>query len=246
MKKVISIKLLPTTEQAESLKKTTALFKDVCNFLSEKAFESKKYNKVILHRLCYQLCKEKFPAFSSQLIVRAIGVVCDSYRLQQKEQTNFTRSTAVYDARILTWRENEASIWTVAGRFHIPIEVWNMDLFNLPKGQSDLICKNNKWFLQTAVTTPEALKIEPIKWLGVDLGIVNLAVTSDGEIFSGEKTANTSRGCSACGYIDKANRKNQSDFVCLKCGFALNADFNAALNISNRAAVNQPIVLSRL
>jgi transposase len=58
--------------------------------------------------------------------------------------------------------------------------------------------------------------------------------------------ANTSRGCSACGYIDKANRKNQSDFVCLKCGFELNADYNAAINISNRAAVNQPIVWSKM
>jgi IS605 OrfB family transposase len=357
MKKVISVKLLPTLEQAESLKKTTALFKDACNFLSEKAFESKKYNKVILHRLCYKLCKEKFPAFSSQLIVRAIGVVCDSYRLQQKEQTHFSRDTAVYDARILTWRENEASIWTVDGRFHIPIEVWNMELFNLPKGQSDLICKNGKWFLQTTVTTPEVPKIEPTKWLGVDLGVVNIAVTSDGEIFSGEKiekarvkyfkyrqrlqtrcsqssrrrlrkhghkearfraninhiiskkivskaegtsaccgialeklthinrratvkreqrnqrlswsfaqlrsyieykaavkgipvalvsAANTSRGCSACGYVDKANRKNQSDFVCLKCGFELNADYNAAINISRRAAVNQPIVWPKM
>lgn len=352
MKKVISVKLLPTPEQAESLKKTTCLFVEVCNFLSEKAFESKKYNKVILHRLCYQLCKTQFPNFSSQLIVRAIGVVCDSYRLQQKEQTHFTRNVAVYDARVLTWRPNEASIWTVDGRFHIPIEVWNMELFNLPKGESDLICKNGKWFLQTTVTTQEVPKIEPKQWLGVDLGVINLAVTSDGQVFSGEKiekarvkylkyrkrlqtrcsqssrrrlrkhghkearfrtnmnhviskkivskaegtsccgialeklthirrrttvrkeqrnqrlswsfaqlrsfieykaadkgipvlvvsAVNTSRGCSSCGYVDKGNRKNQSDFVCLKCGFETNADYNAALNISHRAAVNQPIV----
>jgi hypothetical protein len=41
----------------------------------------------------------------------------------------------------------------------------------------------------------------------------------------------TSRTCSACGYCDKKNRKTQSVFCCLCCGFATNADYNASLNI---------------
>jgi putative transposase len=47
---------------------------------------------------------------------------------------------------------------------------------------------------------------------------------------------NTSRTCSNCGHCEKANRKSQSQFLCLSCGLALNADFNAALNIKARAA----------
>ena len=35
---------------------------------------------------------------------------------------------------------------------------------------------------------------------------------------------NTSRTCSHCGYCDKGNRKSQDKFLCLKCGFELNAD----------------------
>jgi IS605 OrfB family transposase len=46
---------------------------------------------------------------------------------------------------------------------------------------------------------------------------------------------NTSRGCSACGYAAKGNRKTQREFVCLDCGFALHADLNAALNLRSRA-----------
>jgi putative transposase len=52
---------------------------------------------------------------------------------------------------------------------------------------------------------------------------------------------NTSRTCSQCGHCEKANRKSQASFVCQSCGFADNADRNAARNIS-RAAVMQPIV----
>jgi len=42
---------------------------------------------------------------------------------------------------------------------------------------------------------------------------------------------NTSRRCSKCGYIDKENRETQSRFICLKCGFKENADYNASQNI---------------
>lgn len=52
----------------------------------------------------------------------------------------------------------------------------------------------------------------------------------------------TSRTCSACGHCEKANRKTQDQFLCVACGYATNADVNAAINIS-RAVVNQPLVL---
>jgi putative transposase len=56
---------------------------------------------------------------------------------------------------------------------------------------------------------------------------------------------NTSRTCSACGHCERANRRSQESFLCQRCGFMLNADYNAAINISRtepyRAAVNRPM-----
>lgn len=46
--------------------------------------------------------------------------------------------------------------------------------------------------------------------------------------------AYTSQECSACGNIDSKNRKDQSTFVCRKCGHSQNADLNAAKVIRNR------------
>ncbi len=45
---------------------------------------------------------------------------------------------------------------------------------------------------------------------------------------------NTSRKCSECGYTDKRNRKSQAEFECRECGYSINADVNAAINISRR------------
>ena len=66
-------------------------------------------------------------------------------------------------------------------------------------------------------------------WAGVPVHLVN--------------PRNTSRTCSACGHCEKANRKSQESVLCQRCGFAVNADYNAAINISRKewAAVNRPL-----
>ena len=52
----------------------------------------------------------------------------------------------------------------------------------------------------------------------------------------------TSQACNQCGYTDKRNRPDQAHFRCGSCGHAAAADVNAACNIRDRAAVNQPMV----
>jgi IS605 OrfB family transposase len=51
---------------------------------------------------------------------------------------------------------------------------------------------------------------------------------------------NTSRTCPKCGSVDKANRKSQSLFSCVSCGFSAPADTVAAGIIAGRAVVNRP------
>jgi putative transposase len=45
----------------------------------------------------------------------------------------------------------------------------------------------------------------------------------------------SSQECSQCGYVAAENRRSQAEFVCVQCGFALNADWNAARVIEKRA-----------
>jgi putative transposase len=51
------------------------------------------------------------------------------------------------------------------------------------------------------------------------------------------KPALTSQRCSACGEVDRGSRESQAVFRCTACGFACNADVNAALNIAAGHAV---------
>ncbi len=51
------------------------------------------------------------------------------------------------------------------------------------------------------------------------------------------RPAFTSQRCSACGHVDPESRESQARFVCTACGFAGNADVNAAINIAAGHAV---------
>lgn len=50
--------------------------------------------------------------------------------------------------------------------------------------------------------------------------------------------AYTSQRCPACGHVARDNRESQAVFLCTACGYAVNADVNAARNIAAGHAVN--------
>jgi IS605 OrfB family transposase len=46
--------------------------------------------------------------------------------------------------------------------------------------------------------------------------------------------AYTSQRCSSCGFTHENNRRSKHQFVCQKCGYELNADYNASKNIARK------------
>jgi putative transposase len=261
-----------------------------------------------------------------------------------------------FDARCLSWqipeavgvREATVSIWTTAGRCKgMRVLAAPSDLVLLRTrsiGETDLICRDGKWFLHATIDALEAPLQQPVNgFVGVDLGIVNIATSSDGRRAAGarlnryrkrqqrlrarlqaKKTSSarrllkkrrrkearfaadvnhqiskrivaeaqrtgrgiaveqltgirarvrlrkpqraamhswafaqlggflaykskqagvgfvevdpayTSQTCSCCGWVDKRNRRSQSEFECGRCGFVGHADHNAAINIAAR------------
>ncbi len=46
--------------------------------------------------------------------------------------------------------------------------------------------------------------------------------------------AYTSQRCSKCGFTHENNRRSKHQFVCQKCEYELNADYNASKNIARK------------
>lgn len=188
MKKTIKIKLITNEEQHNSLLATMNMFSSVCNRISEIAFENQEFRKYHVHKLAYYEAKELFKDCSSQLIVRAIDVVTNTYKIKRNKYPNkFNKSSSVvYDDRVLTFKENFVNIWTIDGRIKIPIHIHNKEIFQLRKGQTDLVCQNGNFYLCCVIDIPSKEKFIPKDVIGVDLGIKQLATTSENDLFTGE------------------------------------------------------------
>ncbi|MFI6097070.1 RNA-guided endonuclease InsQ/TnpB family protein [Lentzea sp. NPDC051213] len=98
-----------------------------------------------------------------------------------------------FDDRCLSWQHDArtVSIWTVYGRLRgIPFTGHPGQLKTMRehrRGESDLVCENGTWFLLATCEIPERERFEPVDWIGVDRGIVNLATTSDGDNYQGRR-----------------------------------------------------------
>jgi putative transposase len=103
-----------------------------------------------------------------------------------------------FDAQCLSWqipevaggREATLSIWTTKGRLKgVRVLAAPHDLVTLRTrkvGETDLIRRDGKWFLYATVDVPESPLQPPVHgFLGVDLGIVNIATSSDGHRAAG-------------------------------------------------------------
>lgn len=194
MLQTIMVKLDPSKEQHTVLVKTMSKFNEACNYIADIAFEQKCANKISLQKIVYYDVRERF-GLSAQMTIRAIAKVVEAYKRNKSIKSSFRLDGAVvYDQRILSWRGLEAvSILTIEGREIIPIRIGEYQTARMDRvrGQVDLIIRNGIFYLAVIVEVPEQTPYDPIGTLGVDLGIVNLATDSDGQVFSGKQVDNT-------------------------------------------------------
>ena len=351
---------METPQQHQQLLDVMETFNNACNWVAEKAIQSNTFNKMLLQKLVYYELKQKYN-LSSQMAILVVRKVSSSYahKNQRDKIVKYHQHGAIdYDTRNFTLKSNNiVSIMVLGGRIKIPYQSYK-DLRNLTLcGQCKLSYDKVKrqFYVNLVYDEPESKPIETSNFLGIDMGEINLAVTSDGEVFSGERIndyrkkitkfksklqsrktksakrhlvrisrrenrfkrdtnhciskkivlkakalgmgikledlhfhdkktvkkfnkelrdnnarlskwafgqlrefitykakihgipvlmvnpAYTSQACSQCNHSEEDNRLTQELFRCKKCGYSVNADYNASVNIS-RAAVIRPIV----
>jgi IS605 OrfB family transposase len=212
VKLVVQVKLVPTREQEPALAATLHACNTAANLVSTVAFEQKIKRNFDLRRRTYHELKAR--GLGAQAAQHVIKKVADAYatldaqirdgllgppgsrrqaKAESKPITFRAGAAQPFDDRNLSWAMDARtiSIWTVHGR------VKNIAFVGEPSqlktlaayrhGESDLIHRDGVWLLAATCEVPEApLNTEPVDWVGVDRGIVNLATTSDGRNFCGK------------------------------------------------------------
>ena len=197
MKLTAQVKLQPTPDQANALKRTLAQANAACNYVSAVAWERHTFGQYKLHGLVYREVRDRF-GLSAQVTVRCEAKVADAYKLDRKTKRTFKPTGSIaYDDRILSWNlaKSTVSIWTTAGRMTIPFVGGERQrkLLQTRQGESDLVLRGNAFYLYATCNVEEPPAIEAQDALGIDLGIVNIATDSDGESFSGAKVEENRR-----------------------------------------------------
>ena len=190
MKLTAKIKLVTLPKQADALKRTLESANAACDHISTIAWESKTFSQFSLHKLAYANTRAASPGLSSQVVIRCEAKVADAYKLDKKTQRRFRKHGAIaYDDRILSWKMDAStvSIWTVDGRMTLSFVGGKRqrDLLKTRQGESDLALVKGVFYLLSTceVESPEPADVSD--YLGVDLGIANIATDSDGETHSG-------------------------------------------------------------
>lgn len=189
MKLTLPVKLAPSAEQHAALLATMERFNQACDAIALVAFREGCANKIDLQKIVYYPTRERF-GLAAQLTVRAISKVVEAYKRDKTICPRFRPHGAVpYDQRIMSWKGIEAvSLLTLAGRVAVPIRFGDYQAARLDRrqGQADLVYRDGVFFLYVTTDTPAPEPTEAEDFLGIDLGIVRLAVDSDGVVYSGE------------------------------------------------------------
>jgi putative transposase len=188
VKLTLQLQLQPSPDQKQMLLATMTAYNEAATYAARVGFNGKRFSQPTIHRLCYRELRERF-CLSAQMAVRAIGKAVECFRRDKTRCPVFKPLGAMtYDERIMSFKGPVAvSLLTLEGRQIIPMVYgeYQRERFDRIKGQCDLIYRGGKFYLLASMDFPEKPPVEIKEFIGVDLGVVNLATTSDSERISG-------------------------------------------------------------
>lgn len=211
MKLVVQVKLLPTPEQTSALTATLRACNQAATHAAAIAHAKNLTDRNGLQQEVYAELKAVF-GLSAQPAVRVVKKVVDAYttlkanlragnlgrpgsrrriKAESKPVTFRPRAAQPFDDRCLSWQldQQTVSIWTTAGRLKRVRFACSRETLKLlaahRKGESDLIERDGAFYLMATCDVPEAGQYEPEYFVGVDLGIANIATTSTGHQAAG-------------------------------------------------------------
>jgi IS605 OrfB family transposase len=184
MKLVVQIKLLPDTAQANARLAYITAFNSAATEAPRVGFEAGAFSQPSVHARCYRQLRDTY-GISSQTAVRAIGKAVECFARDKTKCPKFRPTGAITcDQRTFRFKGiGRVSLLTLNGRILVPYVVgkYFSGRLHTLKGQADLVYRKRQFFLLCTADVPEPPTPTVGTFLGVDLGIANIATDSTGE-----------------------------------------------------------------
>jgi putative transposase len=190
MKLTVQIQLLPDSDQSARLLAVTERFNAAAGWIAGELFDRQLTNKIEAQRLLYAEIRQRF-GLSSQMAILCLHRACEAHKRDKSIRPKFRKHAAItYDVRTMSFKGiDKVSLLTLDGRAVVPFILgkYQAERIGYPKGQADLVRrKDGRWFLLVTVTLPDGTVTPATDFLGVDLGVANIATDSDDTAHSGK------------------------------------------------------------
>ena len=171
MNSVLRIPLNASPEQVKRLQALQTGFAQVCNALAPLVQQTRVWNRVALHHLCYRQLREQFPEMGSQMVCNAIYSVSRTARMVfQHPQSpfnlarlgdkplpllRFADSCPVYfDRHTLSLKAGQLSMFTLDGRmrFQLALKAQDEERFHSQKLREIVLSRRSGGAYELAFT----------------------------------------------------------------------------------------------
>ncbi len=171
MNNVLRIPLNASPEQVKRLQALQTGFAQVCNALAPLVQQTRVWNRVALHHLCYRQLREQFPEMGSQMVCNAIYSVSRTARMVfQHPQSpfnlarlgskplpllRFADSCPVYfDRHTLSLKAGQLSMFTLDGRmrFQLALKAQDEERFHSQKLREIVLSRRSGGAYELAFT----------------------------------------------------------------------------------------------
>ncbi|MFL5807713.1 MAG: RNA-guided endonuclease InsQ/TnpB family protein [Roseiflexaceae bacterium] len=195
-----------------ALRATQAAFNQAATYCATVAWEQQITNKNKLHHLVYAQSRLTY-GLGSQLACCARDKAAEAVRALRaaperrdhatdqsipKTCPTFRDDSSIrYDVRTYRlMRLDQVSLYALSGRVIGQLELGDFQRRTLYDrswkiGGAELLRRGPVWYLHITQTKADPAPDEPTGYLGVDLGIVNLATDSDGTTYTGDQVERT-------------------------------------------------------
>jgi putative transposase len=207
MQRTIRLRLSPAAEQASALAETARLFTLAFNAVAQCGWQRAEKNGVTLHHATYRPLKAQYPTPVSDLHIQARVKATEAVksaltRRKQGRRVSAPRSRAcpprynVHTMR-LDWSTGTVRLSTTSGRQAMPftLPAYAERYRGYEEDTADLIRRDGVWWLHVVVTVPTPAVPPTDDVVGVDLGIVQPAVTSTGRFLGARRWRNVEARC---------------------------------------------------
>lgn len=190
----VSCKLQVTPEQVAKIDELLQAFADACEY-TNRTVKPGLVNEQAIQSLVYNDCRARF-GLSSQLAIHAVRRVAANRKTAKqkgKPVRKFAPTSATYDERVFSFREHD---WTVSlrllgGRQRFKLAIGNYQRGLLkgqqPKTATLLKRENGTYYINIQLESQPELPQETDQVLGIDLGRTDIAVSSEGDKYSGKQ-----------------------------------------------------------